>query len=92
MKRPELKVRNEILKYILFHCPINCEWEWKGHIGKVFVEVKRIAENTIISCFCFDTLFIKLRASEGKVVEHKFEPVAEGLVQLRWFLEQIKKR
>jgi hypothetical protein len=90
MKRAEWKVREEIGKFLLAH--VNCDWEWKGHVGEVWVEAKRIAENTIINCFCFSTQFIRLRVSEGKVVQFKVAPVGQGLTQLRWFLEQIKKR
>jgi hypothetical protein len=89
MKKTEKKVREEIGKFLLSH--VNCDWEWKGHVGEVWVEAKRIVESTIINCSCFSTQFIRLRVSEGKVVQFK-APIGQGLVQLRWFLDQIKRR
>lgn len=90
MKRVELKVRNEISEYIL--SMVECDWEWKGHLGEIWIETKRIAENTIINCYYSSIQFICLRISEGLVVQLKVAPVGQGLTQLRWFLEQIKKR
>ena len=90
MKRTEWKVREEIGKFLLAH--VNCDWEWKGHVGGVWVEAKRIAENTIINCSYLGSQFIRLRVSEGKVVQFKVAPVGLSLTQLRWFLEQIKMR
>ena len=50
MKKTEKKVREEIGKFLLAH--VNCDWEWKGHLGEVWVEEKkRIAENIIVNCF-----------------------------------------
>ena len=92
MKKTEKKVREEIGKFFLAHVNFNCDWEWKGHIGEVWVEEKRIAENIIVNCSCFSTQFIRLRVSESKIVQFKVAPVGQGLVQLRWLLEQIKKR
>ena len=90
MKKTEKKVREEIGKFLLAH--VNCDQEWKRHIGEIWVEVKRIADNTIINCSCLGTQFIWLIVSEGKVVQFKVGPVRHGLTQLRRFLEQIKKR
>lgn len=93
MKRTEKKVREEIGKFFLAH--VNCYREWKGHIGEVQVKEKRIAENIIVNCSCFSfsaQFIIRLRISEGKIVQFKVAPVGQGLTQLRWFLEQIKKR
>ena len=89
MKLAELRVRKEITGIFLARVWNN---EWKGHIGEIWVESKMIGEKTIINCSCFSTQFIRLRVSEGKVVQFKVAPVGQGLVQLRWFLEQIKKR
>ena len=89
MKLAELRVREEITGILLARVWNN---EWKGHIGEIWVESKMIGENTIINCSCFSTQFIRLRVSEGKVIQFKVAPVGQGLVQLRWFLEQIKKR
>ena len=90
MKRTELKVRNEISEYIL--SKIECNWEWKGYLGEIWIETERIAENTIINCYYSSIQFICLRISKGSVVQFKVAPVGQGLLQLRWFLEQIKKR
>ena len=90
MKRAEWKVREEIGKFLLAH--VNCDWEWKGHIGEVWVESKMIGGNTIINCYYSSTQFIRLVVLENKTVQFKVAPVGQGLTQLRWFLEQIKKR
>ena len=86
----ELKVRNEISEYIL--SKVECDWEWKGHLGEIWIETKRIAENTIINCYYSSIQFIRLRISEGLVIQFKVAAVGQSLLQLRWFLEQIKKR
>ena len=90
MKKTEKKVREEIGKFLLAH--VNCDWEWKGHIGEVWVESKMIGENTIINCYYSSTQFIRLVVLENKTVQFKVAPVGQDLTQLRWFLEQIKKR
>ena len=90
MKKTEKKVREEIGKFLLAH--VNCDWEWKGHIGEVWVESKMIGENTIINCYYSSTQFIRLVVSEDRAIQFKVAPVGQGLTQLRWFLEQIKKR
>ena len=92
MKLAELKVREEITGILLARVKIRDDYEWKGHIGEIWVEAKRIAENTIINCSCFSTQFIRLRVSEDKIVQFKVASVGQGLTQLRWLLEQIKKR
>lgn len=92
MKLAELRVREEITGILLARVKIKDDYEWKGHIGEIWVEAKRIAENTIINCSCFSTQFIRLRVSEDKIVQFKVASVGQGLTQLRWFLEQIKKR
>ena len=89
MKRAEWKVREEIGKFLLAH--VNCDWEWKGHVGGVWVEAKRIAENTIINCYYSSIQFIRLVVLENKTIQFKVAPVVQGLVQLRWLLEQIKR-
>jgi hypothetical protein len=50
-----------------------------------------IGENTIINCYYSSTQFIRLVVLENKTVQFKVAPVGQGLTQLRWFLEQIKK-
>ena len=90
MKRAELKVRNEISGYIL--SKVECDLERKGYLGEIWIETKRISENTIINCYYSSIQFIRLRISEGLVVQFKVAAVEQGLLQLRWFLEQIKKR
>ena len=90
MKKTEKKVREEIGKFLLAH--VNCDWEWKGHIGEIWVESKMIGEKTIINCYYSSTQFIRLVVSEDRAIQFKVAPVGQGLVQLRWFLEQIKKR
>ena len=90
MKKTEKKVREEISKFLLAH--VNCDWEWKGHIGEVWIESKMIGENTIINCYYSSTQFIRLVVLENKTIQFKVAPVGQGLTQLRWFLEQIKKR
>ena len=89
MKKTEKKVREEIGKFLLAH--VNCDWEWKGHIGEVWVESKMIGENTIINCYYSSIQYIRLVVLENKTIQFKVTPVGQGLVQLRWFLEQIKR-
>jgi hypothetical protein len=90
MKRAELKVRNEISGYILLKA--ECDREWKGYLGEIWIETERIAENTIINCYYSGIHYGRLRISEGLIIQFKVAPVGRGLLQLRWFLEQIKKR
>ena len=89
MKLAELRVREEITGILLARV-----WnsEWKGHIGEIWVESKMIGENTIINCYYSSTQFIRLVVLENKTIQFKVAPVGQGLVQLRWLLEQIKKR
>jgi hypothetical protein len=89
MKLAELRVREEITGILLARVWSN---EWKGHIGEIWVESKMIGENTIINCYYSSTQFIRLVVLENKTIQFKVAPVGQGLVQLRWLLEQIKKR
>lgn len=89
MKLTELRVRDEITRILLARVWNN---EWKGHIGEIWVESKMIGENTIINCYYNSTQFIRLVVLENKTIQFKVATVGQGLVQLRWFLEQIKKR
>lgn len=89
MKLAELRVREEITGILLARVWNN---EWKGHIGEIWVESKMIGENTIINCYYSSTQFIRLVVLENKTIQFKVAPVGQGLTQLRWFLEQIKKR
>ena len=91
MKLAELRVREEITGILLARV-WNNENEWKGHIGEIWVESKMIGENTIINCYYSSTQFIRLVVLENKTIKFKVAPVGRGLTQLRWFLEQIKKR
>ena len=94
MKRAELKVRNEISEFLFVHVGMKIfdHYEWKGHVGEVWIEARQDVENIIINCYCFNTHFICLARLEGKVIRFKAAPVCQGLTQLRWFLEQIKKK
>ena len=94
MKRAELKVRNEISEFLFVHVGMKIfdHYEWKGHVGEVWIEARQDVENIIINCYCFGTHFIRLARSEGKVIRFKAAPVCQGLTQLRWFMEQIKKK
>ena len=89
MKLAELRVMEEITGILLARVWNN---EWKGHIGEIWVESKMIGEKTIINCYYSSTTFIRLVVSEDRTVQFKVAPVRQGLTQLRWFLEQIKKR
>lgn len=88
MKLAELRVREEITGILLARVWNN---EWKGHIGEIWVESKMIGENTIINCYYDSVQFICL-VVENKTIQFKVAPVGQGLIQLRWFLEQIKKK
>ena len=94
MKRTEWKTRNEISEFLFVHVGMKIfdHYEWKGHIGEVWIEASQDVENIIINCYCFDTHFIRLARSKGKVIQFKIAPACQGLTQLRWFLEQIKKK
>lgn len=89
MKLAELRVREEITGILLARVWNN---EWKGHIGEIWVESKKmIGEKTIIDCYYSSIQFIRLVVSEDRTIQFKVAPVGQGLVQLRWFLEQIKR-
>jgi hypothetical protein len=92
MKTLEWKVRNEIFMVLMCHVKIYNNDEWKGHIREIWIEAKVIGSNTIINCYYSGIQFIRLVVSEGLMIEFKVTPVGEGLIQLRWLLEQIKKR
>lgn len=92
MKRTEWKVRNEIFVVLMCHVKIYNNDGWKEHIGEIWIEAKEIGGNTIINCYYRDIQFIRLVVSERLMLKFKVTPVGEGLTQLRWFLEQIKKR
>ena len=90
MKLAELRVREEITGILLARVWNN---EWKGHIGEIWVESKMIGEKNIINCCYYSgTQFICLVVSEDRIIQFKVASVGQGLTQLRWFLEQIKKR
>ena len=92
MKMAELKVRDEISEYIL--SKVECDWEWKGHLGEIWIETKRIAENTIINCYYSSIQFMKKITNQENyphIIQFKFAPIRLGLTQLRRFLEQIKR-
>ena len=89
MKLAELRVREEITGILLARVWNN---NWKGHIGEIWVESEMIGEKTIINCYYSNILFICLVVSEDRILQFKVAPVGQGLVQLRWLLEQIKKR
>ena len=91
MKLAELKVREEITGILLARVKIRDDYEWKGHIGEIWVESKMIGKNTIINCYYSSTQFIRLVVLENKTIQFKVEPVGQGLTQLRWLLEQIKR-
>ena len=91
MKALEWKVRNEIFEVLMCHVKIYNNDEWKRNIGEVWIEAKVIGGNTIINCYYRSIQFIRLVVSEGLMIEFKILPVGEGLTQLRWFLEQLKK-
>ena len=92
MKSLEWKVRNEIFEVLMCHVKIYNNDEWKGHIGEIWIEAKVIGGNTIINCYYSSIQFIRLVVSEGLMLKFKVTSVGQGLTQLRWFLEQIKKR
>lgn len=79
MKRAEYKTWNEVKKYIL------ARHHSMGHIGEIWVETF----DNEIRCFwrgiCYIIFYL-----DGKKI--KIRPVARGLIQARWFLEQLKKR
>jgi hypothetical protein len=92
MKLAELRVREEITGILLARVKIKDDYEWKGHIGEIWVESKMIGEKTIINCYYSSIQFIRLVVLENKTIQFKVAPVGQGLTQLRWLLEQIKKR
>ena len=92
MKLAEFRVREEITGILLASVKIRNDNEWKGHIGEIWVESKMIGEKTIINCYYSSIQYIRLVVSEDKIVQFKASPVGQGLTQLRWLLEQIKKR
>ena len=77
MKRTEFKIWNEATKYIL------ARHHSMEHIGEIWVETF----DDEIRCFWRGICFIIIYPENKKI-----KPVAKGLVQAKWFLEQIKKR
>ena len=90
MKRTEKKVRDEISGIIINHHPE----VGKERIGKIFIEVYKYGDDLLIDCGSFyDVVFIRLIIDSEDVVRRFIvAPIGKGLTQLRWLLEQIKKR
>ena len=76
MKALEWKVRNEIFEILMCHVKIYNNYEWKGHVGEIWIEAKVIGGNTIINCYYSSIQFIRLVVSEGLMIKFKAAPVA----------------
>lgn len=90
MKRREQKLWNEIYQFLM--CNVIVEREWKGYIGEVKIEAKRIAENIIINCFCCNSQYIRIVSTRGELVRHQIVFAGRKLSKLNWFLLQLKTK